>query len=103
MEPTYKVGKPPYKVGQVVAVNPYYGGGIMKITEVAGIIDDTKQCFYRGEVYDGVREFEALSHHYEMPKDSVELHAEEDLRGVDVYKTHLEFRRTRDYSISWNK
>ena len=94
MEPTYKVGKPPYKVGQVVAVNPYYGGGLMRITEVAGIIDDTKQCFYRGEVYDGVGEFGA---------DNVELHAEEDLRGVDVYKTHLEFRRTRDYSISWNK
>ena len=100
MEPTFKVGKPPYMVGQVVAVNPYYGGGLMKITEVAGIIDDTKQCFYRGEVYDGIAEFEGTNE--QLGIDNVELHAEEDLRGVDVYKTHLEYRRTRDNSINWN-
>lgn len=62
--------KPTYKVGQVVAVNPYYGGGIMKITEVVGIIDDSKQCFYRGEVHGGAA----------CKSGNIELHAEEDIK-----------------------
>ena len=64
-----KIMKPTYKVGQVVNVNPYYGGGIMEITEVVGIIDDSKQCFYRGEVRGNG-----------LTRPTIELHAENDLK-----------------------